>query len=53
METRKIGYYKVCHPYHMSKEVVGYWNGKRWKFKDTGKRLFEDDDLNWIEENTL
>ena len=48
---RKKGSYKVCHPFSMCEETIGYWNGKWWVFKDTGKdSYFEDDDLNWIKE---
>lgn len=52
-ETRKKGNYTVCHPYRMSKEVIGYWDGKWWRFEDTGNDEFDDDDLNWIDERKL
>ena len=50
---RKIGNYKVCHPYHMNKEVIGYWDGHYWSFwydKEINGGMFDDDDLNWINE---
>jgi len=47
-DLRKIGYYKVCHPYSMSESTIGYWDGKWWSFEDIPNGKFEDDDLQWI-----
>lgn len=55
VETRKIGYYRVCHPFYMNKETIGFWNGEYWKFReiDSDFGFFDDDDLNWIDEKQL
>jgi hypothetical protein len=59
MKHRKIGYYNVCHPYSMSESVVGYWDGKWWRFKDdpdiisADGGMFDDDDLMWIDDKKL
>lgn len=56
---RQKGYYKVCHPYYMDKEVEGYWDGARWRFNDDAGiesqnvGNFDDDDLNWINEEKI
>lgn len=48
---RKKGNYKVCHPYSMSEETIGFWNGIYWKFcNDKTFGGFNDDDLQWIDE---
>lgn len=58
-DKRKKGYYTVCHPYSMTEETIGYWDGKDWYFKGD-KRIkgndwitFDDDDLQWIIEKRL
>jgi hypothetical protein len=50
MSSRKIGYYKVCHPYSMTEEAIGYWDGKYWSFEDIPYGQFDDDELQWINE---
>jgi len=53
---RKIGYYKVCHPYSMTDETLGYWDGEWWRFlndpliKSEDGGMFDDDELQWINE---
>lgn len=43
----------------MDKEVEGYWDGARWRFNDDAGiesqnvGNFDDDDLNWINEEKI
>lgn len=53
IEKRKIGYYKVCHPYSMTEEAIGYWDGSYWKFDDLPDGEFDDDELQWIDEKQI
>lgn len=53
---RKRGRYKVCHPYSMSRGVIGLWCGRHWKFNESDIEdgcLFDDDDLQWINEKRI
>ncbi len=53
VKERKVGYYKVCHPYSMTEETIGYWDGSYWKFDDLPNGEFDDDELQWIDEKII